>query len=188
MHLRRKLPLMLSLIPTLLFAAGGSITSGIAPAIGDGSEDMSIGFNLEGTAYGEISKYVSMGAKLGFNRWSVDLDEVANMYSMYTGYGIELEGALTYLELSPVLRITLPISEKATYFFEPSSGFYLGIAKVNATMDGNTSSDSNTEPAFGFSFATGFDISHFEIKPAFKMIVDEGETGKWFALTAGVAF
>lgn len=179
------LSLMLVVVPVSLFAAGGSITTGFAPVVGDGSEEMGVGFNIEGTAYGDLSQYLSLGAKVGFNRWSYDLGEYGEYLS---SYGVDVEASLSYLEISPVFRVNVPLSEKANYFFEPSSGFYLGIAKAKASYGGESETNSEVEPFFGLSLATGFTISYFEIKPAFKMVMDNGETGKWLALTAGVAF
>ena len=158
---------------------GASFTGGIAKAIGDGSNEMKLGLNLEGTIYNKLNKIVYLGGKFGFNRWSIkDLGIIE----------ADIEAHIAYLEFAGILRVNIPIVENVNFFFEPSPGLYVGIAKATVTYYGESRSDSDSETDFGLSLATGFDIYNFEIKPEFKIVFTEGESTKWFTITAGFNF
>lgn len=167
----RLVSFMLILIPTLIFARGG-VTSGVSFLVDEG--DSEAGFSTEITKLGDIGKHFSIGGRFGFNRWT----EEGTLFSE------DIKLAVNILEFAPAVRVNAPINENLTYFFEPSAGFNLMIASIKWGSD----TESDSEGAFGLSFATGLDIKRFEIKPAFKMNIDDGYTSKIISLAAGLAF
>lgn len=144
-------------------------TCGMSKAVGEGSESWNIGLNFEATVYGELSKYVSIGGKVGYNRFS--LKKIPSV-----------DGSLQFWELSPIAKVSFPIVSKIKCFLESSAGLYLTIGELK--VDQYLLSDS--EINFGLSFASGFDISIFEIKPGFKVVFTEGSASKWFTTSVGI--
>ncbi|MBN1578418.1 MAG: outer membrane beta-barrel protein [Chitinispirillaceae bacterium] len=183
MHYYHKAVCSLMLLSAVLSAGdfgGGSITGGIALPVGEGSDAWKIGMNFEGTGYGNLNGFVSLGGKFGFNRWTPDDDAFQP--------GTEVDASLIYLELLPIVRINVPIAPDIKYFIEPGMGLYLGIARVSVSYMGYNIKDSDSEADFGMSFATGFDIYYFELKPQFKIVFTQAESTKWFAITLGLVF
>ncbi len=158
---------------------GVSVTSGIAKAIGDGSDLMKLGMNLEGSLYGKFNKVLYLGGKIGFNRWSTKDKTILS---------VDIKGNTSYLEFAGILRLNVPIVENVNFFLEPSPGLYVMRIKVYTTYMGESISDSDSETDFGLSFSTGFDIYRFEIKPQYKIIFTKYESSKWFTITAGFNF
>ena len=155
---------------------GGSISGGVAIPAGESA--YKIGMNFEGTVFGNINSYISAGAKIGFNRWSLKKIE---------SYNSEIKGYLIFLELLPLMRLKGPINENSCFFFELAAGLDIGIVSRSEEYQTRSGTDSYSEGNFGLSLATGFDIDKFEIKPEFKTVFTEGENSKWFALTIGIA-
>lgn len=164
----RLLTCMLFLIPSLLFASGG-VTSGISILVEDGESEA--GYGLEITKLGDIGKHFSIGGRFGYDRWSWDFFD-------------DFKVSMNILEFAPALRINAPINDNVTYFFEPSAGFNLLIASAKYGSERASESDG----AFGLSFATGLDIKRIQVKPAFKMSINEGVAAKWISVAAGFAF
>lgn len=161
--------LFLSILSVVMADPREIFTCGMSKTLGEGSENWNIGVNFETTIYGELNKYVSIGGKVGFNRFS--LKKIPSV-----------EGSLQFWELSPIVKVSFPIVSKIKYFLEPSAGLYLAFAELKVNQYSLSASDIN----FGLSFASGFDISIFEIKPGFKVVFTEGSASKWFTTSVGI--
>ncbi len=157
---------------------GGSVTFGVAKAIGEGSESMDPGFNFEGNLYGKLNRIVYMGGRFGLSRWSFDMNL----------FGVSIDASLSYLEFAPLVKINAPITDRISFFGEPSPSFCFGIARATARYGGRTESDADSQAGFGFSVAAGFDIYNFEIKNTIKMVRIEDDSSHWLTVSAGFVF
>ncbi len=161
-----------------LFAKGaGSATGGAAILFDDGESD--VGLNVELTRFTIINSNISIGGKIGFNRWTDK--EVFNNGDTTS---FNLKTAVSILEIAPLLRVNAPINTYSRLFFEPSIGYSVIISRT----DINNDSDIVNNPVVGISLATGLDVKHFEIKPMYKMSLSNGYLTKWIVLSVGVFF
>ena len=156
--------------------AGGAVTGGIAKAIGSGSDDINMGFNIEGSMFQDMAPNVALGGQLGYQRWGVDLSGVDAMYS-------EIDASISYLEILGIVRVS-SVGEQSTLFFQPGVGYFSGTASVSYMGQ----SDSHTEGDVGISLQAGADINKFEIMPGFKCVFTDGETTKWINISVGLKF
>ncbi len=153
---------------------GFSITGGIAKALGTGSENMNMGFGLDGTFYSRIKPGICLGAQVGYQKWSFDLSE----------YGLSSMGAsLSYLSILAIMRFKQSSSGSGG-FFQPGLGYFNGTA----TVSGYGQSVSVSEGDFGVSIEGGADLQVIELKAGFKIVFTEGESTKWFNVTGGFNF
>lgn len=169
----------LSITAFAMAGVKGSVTGGIAKILGDEGEMFKLGMNFDASFLAGLNDYIALGTKIGFNRFSTEDINVRGPFESFSS-----KQSSIIFEFQPTVKFIAPMSQKISYFIQPSLGFDLIISKAEAM--GHSVSDS--QALFGFGIETGFDLSFFEIKPGFKFEAGDGGIIKWFTVNAGIAF
>ncbi|MBN1154748.1 hypothetical protein JXB12_07495 [candidate division KSB1 bacterium] len=180
---------------------------GIAKAIGEGSEDWSIGLSAGCNIFFQTNKSVSLGGRIAYNRFSPNGEElIKQARSMrippyYESYDYQLKstsGSLSIIELLPSIRFRMSRSETQDFnvALQAGAGFFFmsGDAEVKGYYkDQHTESsitlkierDSVTKP--GIQLGVAMDIKQkVTIQPNYNIILTEDENTKYFSLYIGL--
>jgi hypothetical protein len=149
---------------------GCSLTGGIAKALGQGSEQMTMGFDAGELLFCFISDGFGFGEEVRYNQWSID--------------GIP-GASIRYFEiLVTFLFGSITADIKLQVVFQPGIGYFHG--RADASIPGKSIHASEGAP--GISVAGGLVFFPFVIQPAFKIAFTKYSTDQWLDLNVGYFF
>lgn len=97
------------------YAAGGfTVSGGMAKALGEGSENVNLGFNVGGSCYGLVSPSIGLGGEFRFNRWTFDVSFV--------------DASLQYYEFLFTPVFMAQQRGDLQFILQPGIGYFEGVA------------------------------------------------------------
>jgi len=172
---------------------------GISKATGDGCEYWNIGFNISGELFQEVTKNLSIGCRVAYNRWSPNEDELTNEFSGISGFRLDVSGSASIIELLPSVRLISSTSpnQKTQFFGQIGAGYYIlnMETEISASYNGSSATGSIylSENKFGINFGAGIIIAssintNLSICPMYNIIFTEQESIKYFTVNLGIIF
>jgi len=165
-----------------------TISAGASKALGEGSNNINLGFNGSLSSFTKASNNVFVGGKISYNHFGVDTGEIENTFP-----GVDLSASMSILELLPIIRIfpSVNFEEKTNYFLQAGLGYYSLTAKATAKYQGESNSDSESEGNFGLNLGIGIILGQsgttkVEVSPNYNIIFTEDESTKYFSINVGI--
>ena len=154
------------------------------------NDELSRGYNLTTSMVSKLSRFVSIGAKLGYSYFGDDADLLENF-----NLEQEVKNFMSFIEFFPIIRV-YPIPTSGFYpniFFESGIGLNRVTIKSSKNIDGILKITSLHQNELGMKFGMG--VLLFQTAPIGLVVTSNVNLRntkyrytKYFTLTLGIIF
>lgn len=179
--------------------------AGMSKLLGDGSEYAESGFSIGLTALSSPMQQVQFGISANYNHFTINIEDMLADNGLRLPSGMSVDETFTIFELTPVVRFSLvPPDQKFIPFLQGGLGMYFTKAEAEASYQGQTKTNSESDQYFGINISGGFQIklndrARLQIAPSYHIVFSgndsedseassDEETSKYFAVRAGLSF
>lgn len=153
---------------------------GITKAVGEGTDDVRVGFSAGGDVLLAITPRLAAGFHAAFTYFPVDGELPDFIYS----------GSIEVVEIGPVLRLSTTRASGADFFGQVGLGAYLASVTIHGDLLGEPVEGKDETTDLGLQIGAGVVFGEgrtkFEIAPLFHLVFSEEETTKYFVFRAGL--
>ena len=176
-----------------------SIGSGISKAMGSGSEDWNLGFNINGDYFYNISKRISIGGHLAYNKWNIKGSEIARELFGDSDTDFNVKGSKSMIEVLPSIKITpfLVQNSLSRLFIQSGIGYYFvnSEMKISYLLLGQPGEIKmgGKDDKIGIDIGVGLKIGNndkinFAVCPIYNIIFVDDEKVEYLSLNVRVIF